>query len=50
MEIGGIGVPDPGAKLTIIDGQGHGVQWEAPDRFNMVVTEFLTASPREALR
>ena len=40
----------PGAKLTIIDGQGHGVQWESAERFNAAVTEFLTASATEALR
>jgi 3-oxoadipate enol-lactonase len=40
----------PGAKLTIIDAQGHGVMWEAAEKFNSAVTEFLTASPTEALR
>jgi len=40
----------PGAKLTVIDGQGHGVMWEAPERFNRAVTEFLATSAREALR
>jgi 3-oxoadipate enol-lactonase len=39
----------PGAKLTIIEGQGHGVLWEAADRFNAAVTEFLTATATEAL-
>ncbi|HEX4720182.1 MAG TPA: alpha/beta fold hydrolase [Thermoleophilaceae bacterium] len=39
----------PGAKLTIIDRQGHGVLWEGADRFNAVVTEFLTATATEAL-
>src|SRR3954465_10229474 len=40
----------PGAKLTVIDGQGHGVMWEAADQFNAAVTEFLAATPFEALR
>src|SRR4051794_3405869 len=40
----------PGAKLTIIDRQGHGVMWEAADRFNSAVTDFLTATATEALR
>jgi pimeloyl-ACP methyl ester carboxylesterase len=39
----------PGAKLTIIDGQGHGAMWEAAERFNAVVTEFLRVTPAEAL-
>jgi 3-oxoadipate enol-lactonase len=39
----------PAAKLTIIKRQGHGVQWEAADQFNMVVTEFLTATANEAV-
>jgi 3-oxoadipate enol-lactonase len=40
----------PGAKLTIIDGQGHGVMWEAADRFNEAVIEFLPATASEAIR
>jgi 3-oxoadipate enol-lactonase len=40
----------PGSKLTVLDGQGHGVQWEAADRFNAVVTEFLATTPTEAVR
>jgi 3-oxoadipate enol-lactonase len=40
----------PGAKLTIIPGQGHGVMWEGAETFNKVVTEFLPASASEALR
>jgi pimeloyl-ACP methyl ester carboxylesterase len=40
----------PGAKLTIIEGQGHGVMWEAADQFNAAVTEFLTTTATEALR
>jgi pimeloyl-ACP methyl ester carboxylesterase len=40
----------PGAKLTIIDGQGHAVMWEGSQDFNTAVTEFLAASPAEALR
>ena len=39
----------PGAKLTIIEGQGHGVTWEAAETFNAAVTEFLAATPAEAL-
>jgi pimeloyl-ACP methyl ester carboxylesterase len=39
----------PGAKLTVLEGQGHGVMWEAADRFNAAVTEFLLASSPEAL-
>src|SRR3954466_1413841 len=33
----------PGAKLTIIEGQGHGVSWEAAEKFNTAVIEFVTA-------
>jgi pimeloyl-ACP methyl ester carboxylesterase len=40
----------PAAKLTIIDGHGHGVMWEAADEFNAVVTEFLRVTPAEAVR
>jgi pimeloyl-ACP methyl ester carboxylesterase len=40
----------PGAKLTIIEGQGHGVMWEAADEFNAAVTEFLATTPSEAIR
>src|SRR5436190_10594949 len=40
----------PVSKLTIIEAQGHGVMWEAADRFNSVVTEFLASTPAEALR
>jgi len=39
----------PGAKLTIIEAQGHGVIWEGADEFNRVVTEFLTAHPDRGL-
>jgi 3-oxoadipate enol-lactonase len=41
-----------GAKLTIIERQGHGLMWEAADRFNSAVTEFLTetAKPADTLR
>jgi 3-oxoadipate enol-lactonase len=39
----------PGAKLTEIEGQGHGVMWEAADKFNAVVTEFLATTPMEAV-
>src|SRR3954454_22583030 len=40
----------PGAKLTIVEEQGHGVMWEAAERFNSAVTEFLAATPLEAIR
>jgi pimeloyl-ACP methyl ester carboxylesterase len=40
----------PGSKLTIIEGQGHGVMWEAADRFNAAVTEFITTGAAEAIR
>src|SRR3954451_7796162 len=40
----------PGAELTIIDGQGHGVMWEAADEFNAAITEFVTTAGAEAVR
>src|SRR3954451_8567845 len=40
----------PGSKLTIIEGQGHGVVWEAAEEFNTAVIEFVTAPAAEALR
>jgi pimeloyl-ACP methyl ester carboxylesterase len=40
----------PGSKLTIIEAQGHGVQWEGAAEFNSAVTEFLTATPTKAIR
>jgi pimeloyl-ACP methyl ester carboxylesterase len=40
----------PGSKLTIIEGQGHGVMWEAAERFNAAVTEFITTGAAEAIR
>jgi 3-oxoadipate enol-lactonase len=40
----------PGSKLTVIDEQGHGVMWEAADKFNAAVTEFLATTPTEAIR
>ncbi|HEX6711774.1 MAG TPA: alpha/beta fold hydrolase [Thermoleophilaceae bacterium] len=40
----------PGSKLTIIDGQGHGVMWEGAEEFNAAVTEFLASTPTEAIR
>ena len=40
----------PHAKLSVIDGQGHGVMWEDAERFNKLVTEFLAATPTEAVR
>jgi pimeloyl-ACP methyl ester carboxylesterase len=40
----------PGSKLTIIEEQGHGVLWEAAERFNSAVIEFVTASASEAVR
>jgi pimeloyl-ACP methyl ester carboxylesterase len=39
----------PGVKYTEIAGQGHGVMWEAADEFNAAVTEFLAATPAEAV-
>jgi pimeloyl-ACP methyl ester carboxylesterase len=41
---------NPGSKLTIIDGQGHGVMWEGAEAFNEAVTEFLATTPTEAVR
>jgi pimeloyl-ACP methyl ester carboxylesterase len=38
----------PGAKLTVIERQGHGAMWEAADRFNSAVTEFLTETAKAA--
>src|SRR3954451_2364267 len=40
----------PGAKYTEIAEQGHRVMWEPADKFNAAVTEFLAATPFEALR
>jgi 3-oxoadipate enol-lactonase len=40
----------PGSKLTIIEGQGHGVMWEGAGEFNSAVTEFLATTPAEAIR
>jgi pimeloyl-ACP methyl ester carboxylesterase len=40
----------PGAKLTVMEGAGHGVMWESGAEFNAAVTEFITASPSEAVR
>jgi pimeloyl-ACP methyl ester carboxylesterase len=40
----------PGSKLTMIEGQGHGVMWERAAEFNSAVIEFLTATATEALR
>jgi len=40
----------PGAKLSIIAAQGHGVMWEAAEEFNSLVTEFVATTPVEALR
>src|SRR4051794_39171420 len=40
----------PGSKLTVIEEQGHGVMWEAADKFNAAVTEFLATTPAEAIR
>jgi pimeloyl-ACP methyl ester carboxylesterase len=40
----------PGSKLTILEGQGHGVMWEAAEAFNAAVTEFVTTPRVEALR
>ena len=40
----------PRAELTIVDGQGHGVMWEAAGRFNAVITEFVIRATNEAKR
>ena len=40
----------PGAELTIIPAQGHGVMWEAADQFNAAVTQFLATTPSEVVR
>ncbi|MFL5842405.1 MAG: alpha/beta fold hydrolase [Thermoleophilaceae bacterium] len=40
----------PGATLTVIERAGHGVMWENGDRFNAAITEYLAASPSEAVR
>jgi pimeloyl-ACP methyl ester carboxylesterase len=40
----------PSAKLTVMEGAGHGVMWESGTEFNAAVTEFITASPSEAVR
>jgi pimeloyl-ACP methyl ester carboxylesterase len=40
----------PGARLTIIEGQGHGVMWEAAEEFNAAITEFVTTAGAEAIR
>jgi 3-oxoadipate enol-lactonase len=40
----------PHAQYTEIDGQGHGVMWEAADAFNAAVTEFLASAAAEAIR
>ena len=40
----------PGAKLTVLKGQGHGVMWEDGESFNRAVTQFLVATtPSEAV-
>ena len=33
----------PGAKLTVFDGSGHGVQWERAEEFNRAVLDFLAS-------
>ena len=30
----------PGARFTVVPGAGHWVQYEAPDQFNRVITEY----------
>jgi pimeloyl-ACP methyl ester carboxylesterase len=40
----------PGAKLTEIERQGHGVMWEGAEEFNKLVTEFVASTPTEAVR
>jgi pimeloyl-ACP methyl ester carboxylesterase len=39
----------PEAKLTILDGAGHGAMWEQGDAFNTAVTEYLAGTPSEAV-
>ena len=34
----------PGARLVVLEGLGHGLMWEAPDKFNSAVLEFLAGS------
>jgi pimeloyl-ACP methyl ester carboxylesterase len=36
----------PGAKLVVYDGVGHGVQFDAPLRFNRDLAEFVQAARR----
>jgi pimeloyl-ACP methyl ester carboxylesterase len=40
----------PGSKLTILETAGHGAMWEHADEFNAAVTQFLAATPSEAVR
>jgi 3-oxoadipate enol-lactonase len=40
----------PHAKYTELEGQGHGVMWEAAGRFNQAVTKFLAETPVEVIR
>jgi pimeloyl-ACP methyl ester carboxylesterase len=39
----------PDAKLTILEGAGHGAMWEHSDAFNTAVTEYLAATPSGAV-
>ena len=37
----------PGARLEVIPGAGHSPQFEAPERFNAVLLDFLASLPRD---
>jgi pimeloyl-ACP methyl ester carboxylesterase len=39
----------PDAKLTVVEGAGHGAMWEHSDAFNTAVTEYLAATPSGAV-
>jgi pimeloyl-ACP methyl ester carboxylesterase len=40
----------PGSTYTVIKAAGHGVMWENGDEFNAAVTQYLAATPSEAVR
>jgi pimeloyl-ACP methyl ester carboxylesterase len=39
----------PGSTLTILERAGHGAMWENGEEFNAAVTQFLAATPSEAV-
>jgi pimeloyl-ACP methyl ester carboxylesterase len=39
----------PDAKLTVLEGAGHGAMWEHSEKFNTAVTEYLAATPSGAV-